>query len=414
MTALTLSLVLTLVLAGLVGISLGLLGGGGSILMVPVLVYVTGLETKEAIATSLLVVGVTSATGALSHARTGRVRWRTGAVFGAAGMVGAYAGGRLSEYLPGQVLLGAFAVMMAVTAVAMLRGRRQVDPDRVRTTLPLGRVVLDGAVVGLVTGLVGAGGGFLVVPALALLGGLPMPVAVGTSLVVIAMKSSAGLAGYLSSVSIDWGLAAAVTAAAVAGSLIGGPLAGRIPPDRLRQAFGWFVLIMAAFVGLQEAPEQVRTHPATYLVLLALLAGTTLLVRHRSRHPDDALTDHRHQLPEGDTGMSTTTTQVDVQDAHQRLRDGHSLLVDVREPTEYAAGHAPGAASLPLRSLTADQIPLGVDVMVICRSGGRSATAARKLAAAGRHALDVAGGMQAWEDAGLPITTAAGRPGTVA
>lgn len=415
MTTLTLSLVLTLVLAGLVGISLGLLGGGGSILKVPVLVYVTGLETKEAIATSLLVVGVTSATGALSHARAGRVRWRTGTVFGAAGMVGAYAGGRLSEYLPGHVLLGAFAVMMAVTALAMLRSRPEVDPDRVHATLPVGRVVLDGAVVGLVTGLVGAGGGFLVVPALALLGGLPMPVAVGTSLVVIAMKSGAGLAGYLSSVTIDWGLAAAVTAAAVAGSLLGGPLAGRIPPDRLRQAFGWFVLVMATFVGLKEAPEQVRTHPVTYLVVLALLAGTALLVRHRSRRSDDPPTDHRHQLPEGDTDMSaTTTTQVDVRNAHQRLQDEHSLLVDVREPTEYAAGHAPGAASLPLRSLTADQIPLGVDVMVICRSGGRSAMAAKRLATAGRHALDVTGGMQAWEDAGLPVTTTAGRPGTVA
>ncbi|GIJ19739.1 hypothetical protein Vlu01_03630 [Micromonospora lutea] len=114
--------------------------------------------------------------------------------------------------------------------------------------LPLLRVVLDGAVVGLVTGLVGAGGGFLVVPALALLGGLPMPVAVGASLVVIAMKSIAGLAGYLPSVSIDWSLAAAVTTAAVVGSLAGGRLAGRVPEAVLRTAFGWFVVVMGAFV----------------------------------------------------------------------------------------------------------------------------------------------------------------------
>lgn len=277
------AIVLTLVLAVLVGITLGLLGGGGSILMVPVLVYVTGLDTKEAIATSLLVVGVTSATGALSHARAGRVRWRTGAIFGTAGMLGAYAGGRLSDLLPGRVLLAAFAVMMAVTALAMLRGRRDVDPTRVHDRLPVARVVLDGAVVGLVTGLVGAGGGFLVVPALTLLGGLPMPVAVGTSLLVIAMKSGAGLAGYLSSVSVDGPLAAAVTAAAVAGSLVGGPLAGRIAPDRLRRGFGWFVLVMAALVGLQEAPDPLRTHPATFIALAALFGAVAVHIRLRTR-----------------------------------------------------------------------------------------------------------------------------------
>ena len=409
------ALALTLVLAVLVGVSLGLLGGGGSILMVPVLVYVTGLDTKEAIATSLLVVGVTSATGALSHARAGRVRWRTGAVFGAAGMVGAYAGGRLSELVPGQVLLAAFAVMMVVTAVAMLRGRRDPDPDRVRDRLPVARVVLDGAVVGLVTGLVGAGGGFLVVPALALLGGLPMPVAVGTSLVVIAMKSGAGLAGYLSSVTIDWPVAAAVTAAAVVGSLLGGPLAGRIEPDRLRQVFGWFVLVMAAFVGLQEVPDGVRTHPVTYVVLALVLAAVAVAVRRRDQHTASsapAPADTPVAKPRGST--VTTTSPIDVHDAYRRLQDGQALLVDVREPLEFAAGHAPGAASLPLGALTADQIPTGVDVMVICRSGRRSADAARRLAAQGRPSLDVDGGMQAWHEAGLPVRTGAGLPGTVA
>lgn len=190
-------LVLTLVLAVLVGITLGLLGGGGSILTVPLLVYVAGMETKEAIATSLLVVGVTSAVGAISHARAGRVQWRTGLIFGVAGMAGAYAGGRVAAFVPAQWLLIGFALMMLATSVAMLRGRKEPDPDKVHSQLPVARVVTDGIVVGLVTGLIGAGGGFLVVPALALLGGLPMPVAVGTSLVVIAMKSMAGLGGYL-------------------------------------------------------------------------------------------------------------------------------------------------------------------------------------------------------------------------
>ena len=185
---------LTVVLALLVGISLGLLGGGGSILTVPLLAYVAGMDAKQAIATSLLVVGTTSAVAAVSHARAGRVQWRTGLIFGVAGMAGAYAGGVLAHFIPGSVLLLGFAAMMIATAIAMLRGRKQ-DPagqsPAASHDMPVVKVVVEGLVVGLVTGMVGAGGGFLVVPALALLGGLPMPVAVGTSLVVIAMKGLA-------------------------------------------------------------------------------------------------------------------------------------------------------------------------------------------------------------------------------
>lgn len=250
-----------LLLAVLVGVALGLLGGGGSILTVPLLVYVAGLEAKEAIATSLLVVGVTSLAALVPHARAGRVRWRTGAIFGAAAMAGAYAGGRVAEFVPGTVLLVAFALMMLATAVAMIRGRTTSDAGRSPEAspsggvadLPVRLVLLEGVVVGLVTGLVGAGGGFLVVPALVLLGGLPMPVAVGTSLLVIAMKSFAGLAGYLSSVSVDWALAFAVTAMAVVGSVLGALLSARVPQDRLRQGFGWFVLVMGVVVLGQSA-----------------------------------------------------------------------------------------------------------------------------------------------------------------
>ncbi|MET8910101.1 sulfite exporter TauE/SafE family protein [Micromonospora sp. NPDC004551] len=274
------SLLLTVGLAVLIGISLGLLGGGGSILAVPLLVYVADLPAKEAIATSLLVVGATSAVGVLPHARAGRVRWRTGLIFGLAGMTGAYAGGRLAEFVPAGFLLTGFAVMMLATAIAMIRGRRTAEGGPVPHELPVFRVILDGIVVGLVTGLVGAGGGFLVVPALALLGGLPMPVAVGTSLVVIAMKSFAGLAGYLSSVSIDWGLALAVTAAAVVGSLLGGRLAGRIPADLLRKSFGWFVVVMGIFVLAQQLS------PMAGLTLGALAAAGTVTMAvwgHRRR-----------------------------------------------------------------------------------------------------------------------------------
>ncbi len=292
----TVSLALTVGLAVLIGLSLGLLGGGGSILAVPLLVYVGDLPTKEAIATSLLVVGVTSAVGVLPHARAGRVRWRSGLLFGAAGMAGAYVGGRLAAFVPATILLTGFAVMMLATAAAMIRGRRGTG-GTVPRELPVRRVLLDGVVVGLVTGMVGAGGGFLVVPALALLGGLPMPVAAGTSLVVIAMKSFAGLAGFLSSVSIDWSLAAAVTTAAVAGSLAGARLAGRVPEVVLRRTFGGFVVVAGVFILVQQVPGDGQVK-----ILVAALAGAlgavALLVAGRRRRPAGTAGPVRHAAPD--------------------------------------------------------------------------------------------------------------------
>ena len=271
----TATLILVLALSVLIGLSLGVLGGGGSILTVPILVYVAGFEAKEAIAASLFVVGVTSAVSVFSHARAGRVMWRTGLLFGAAGMVGAFVGGLLGGHIPGQILLIAFALMMVATSIAMIRGRKKkADAGTPKhTELPLFRVLLDGLVVGLVTGLVGAGGGFLVVPALALLGGLPMAIAVGTSLVVIAMKSFAGLAGYLTTVELDWGITLGVTAAAIVGTLIGSKLAGRIPEAALRKGFGWFVLVMGAFVLIQQAPLDLRGPIALGVVGTAVLGA---------------------------------------------------------------------------------------------------------------------------------------------
>jgi uncharacterized protein len=255
----SMTLVLALVLSLLIGLSLGLLGGGGSILTVPILVYALGVEAKEAIATSLLVVGITSVAAVIPHARAGAVRWRTGLVFGVAGMVGAYGAGRVAHFIPATVLLLAFAVMMLVTAVAMLRGRRGGDETSIEATepteLPVLKVLGEGLVVGAVTGLVGAGGGFLVVPALVLLGGLPMRAAVGTSLVVIALKSFAGFGGYLGHVAIDWSLAAIVSAAAVVGSVAGGRLAAKVPQDMLRRGFAWFVVVMGLFMLASQAPE---------------------------------------------------------------------------------------------------------------------------------------------------------------
>lgn len=258
-------IVVALALAALVGVTLGLLGGGGSILTVPILTYVLGMPPKEAIASSLFIVGTTSVVSTINHAGSGRVRLKTGLIFGAAGMVGAFGGGLLGGYIPGAVLMVLFAIMMIATATAMIRGRKgdrsksDDAPDAQPAQYALWRVLLDGFLVGGATGLVGAGGGFLVVPALNMLGGLPMAVAVGTSLLVIAMKSFAGLGGYLLSVQMNWPIVLAFTGVAILGSFVGAAIAGRIPERALRKGFGVFVLVMGLFVLVQEVPGLLAT-----------------------------------------------------------------------------------------------------------------------------------------------------------
>lgn len=182
-------------------------------------------------------------------------------------MAGAYAGGVVGYFLPGSVLLTGFALMMIATAVGMLKGRAAAAAT---PNVSVVKTLSVGLAVGVVTGTVGAGGGFVVVPALALLGGLPMPVAVGTSLIVIAMNSFAGLAGHLTTVPIDWTLATTVTAAAVTGSLIGARLTARVDPDALRRAFGWLVLAMASVVLAAEV------HPVAGLAVGATTAAMAL------------------------------------------------------------------------------------------------------------------------------------------
>ena len=242
--------VLIVVLAALIGLTLGLLGGGGSILAVPVLTYAAGLEAKAAIATSLLVVGTTALFALIPHARRGTVEWRTGGVFAVTAMVGAYVGGFGAQWLSGTTLLLLFAGMMVITSLAMFRGRGELRP---RDRAPVRLVVVEGLAVGGATGLVGAGGGFLVVPALVLLGGMEMHKAVGTSLMVIALKSFAAYAGHAAHVTVDMELAVMVTVVAVAGSLLGASLASRVPSAALRRVFAGFVLFMALYVVWREA-----------------------------------------------------------------------------------------------------------------------------------------------------------------
>lgn len=269
-------LVVALALSVLVGVALGAFGGGGSILTVPILRYALGMEAHSAIAVSLLVVGTTSLAAVVPHARKKRVEWRIGVVFGLAGMAGAYVAGRFAHLIPEAVLLVAFGLMMFATALAMLRGRRSRDVERTDKRMPILAIVLEGLVVGAVTGLVGAGGGFLVVPALVLLGRLPMNVAVGTSLVVIAMKSFAGFAGYLGHTEIDWTVGLLVGAAAVLGSFGGAWLAERTSPDRLRIGFAWFVVAMAFFILAQEIPRAIGWDHGIGWAMAASAGGTAV------------------------------------------------------------------------------------------------------------------------------------------
>jgi uncharacterized protein len=267
---------LALFLATLIGLSLGLLGGGGSILTVPVLVYVLGFAAKPAIAASLPVVGVTSLMGAALHWRLGNVRVATALTFGPLAMVGAFAGAKLSVFLSGAAQLALLAVVMLAAAASMLRGNRGAsDGPAPAARLRFGLLVPVALGVGALTGLVGIGGGFLVVPALVLLARIPMKEAVGTSLVVIAMNSAAGFAGYLGTVDLDWGFLAEFTSAAVAGALAGTLLVARVPQAALKRGFGVFLLAVGSFVLFQNREAFAAFRPAADATRLSPAAPAT-------------------------------------------------------------------------------------------------------------------------------------------
>jgi uncharacterized protein len=237
---------LGLFLAATIGLSLGMLGGGGSILTVPVLVYVLGVEAKPAIAMSLVVVGATSLVGAALHWRLGNLRIRVAVPFGLLTMAGAFAGAKLATLLSGTTQLALLAIVILVAAASMLRGG---DAD-VDASVSNRRVLLlpAGIGVGILTGVVGIGGGFLVVPALVLLARVPMRQAVGTSLLVIAMNSASGFAGYANHVALDLGFVSAFTAVAVGGAIAGSALASRVPQAVLKRGFAVFLLAVGGFV----------------------------------------------------------------------------------------------------------------------------------------------------------------------
>lgn len=250
-TGLLVALALGLVIGGL----LGLLGGGGSILAVPALVYGVNLPLAAAVPMSLLVVGISSAAAVLPRLR--EVQWRLAAIFGVTGGVAAFGGAAVNRLLdPSLVLLG-FAAVMVVAALRMLRSSDEAGGSCAmpgggvdwRSCLP--KAAASGVVVGFLTGLFGVGGGFLIIPALTLLLGLPMATAVATSLVVIVINSVAGFTAHLGDAPIDAGIAVVFTVAAVLGSLAAGRLAPRLPGERLRRWFAYLVLVVAVYVVAQ-------------------------------------------------------------------------------------------------------------------------------------------------------------------
>lgn len=248
-------MILGFALALLVGLSLGLLGGGGSIITVPIFVYILDIEAKAAIAMSLAVVGGTSLVGALRHGQAGNLNARVALIFGPVAMLGTYLGARLSVLFSGAMQLALFAVVMLVAAFFMLRESLAALPTPRRPRRPglaLALIVAEGLFVGVLTGLVGVGGGFLIVPVLVLLTGLPMKQAVGTSLLVIALKSFAGFAGYVGQVDVSWGFMAGFTAVAIAGIWIGAHLVQYVSQVALKRAFAVLLVVMGCWILYQN------------------------------------------------------------------------------------------------------------------------------------------------------------------
>ncbi len=234
----------------IVGALLGLVGGGGSILAVPALVYGVGLPLAAAIPTSLVVVGASSAVAVLPRLRTG-VNWRLALIIGAAGTATAYLGAVVNRLLDPKILLLAFAAIMVFAGVRMLMpstssgGACALPGGGINWRSCLPKAIATGAVVGFLTGLLGVGGGFLIVPALTLILGLPMALTVGTSLVIIVINSAAGFAAHLGDLQIDWAVTAAFAGAAMVASLAAGRIGTRIPDKALKRGFAILVLVNA-------------------------------------------------------------------------------------------------------------------------------------------------------------------------
>lgn len=263
-------IVLGYILAVLVGVSLGLIGSGGSILTVPILVYIMGVDPVLATAYSLFIVGATALVGGIQSASLGRVDFKTVIIFGIPSIAAVYlTRAFIVPFIPEHVfsvggfevtkpilLMLLFAAVMVAASISMIKPSKNKgteSTEEVKMTYNYPMILLEGTVVGVLTGLVGAGGGFLIIPALVLLAKMPMKLAVGTSLFIIATKSLIGFTGDLKGAEvIDWTLLGIFTAASVIGIFIGILLAKKIPGEKLKTAFGWFVLVMGIYIIVKE------------------------------------------------------------------------------------------------------------------------------------------------------------------
>ena len=259
----------------LIGLSLGALGGGGSILTVPVLVYLLGQDTQAATTGSLLIVGITALAGMAAHQRAGRVRVVQGLVFGVLGIAGSWFGSKMSASVAPNVLLAAFSLLILIVAAVMFaRSRRhegatpatEVAEDPIITLRPsficacprAAKVLVAATAAGLLTGFFGVGGGFVVVPALVLALGFTMPVAVGTSLLVISINSASALIARVGDgLALNWALIGAFTAAAIIGSLLGGRVTSRVTPRLLSRAFALLLVTVALYTAARSIPQLV-------------------------------------------------------------------------------------------------------------------------------------------------------------
>lgn len=254
------------ILATGIGISLGLIGGGGSVLALPILVYVMGVPPKSAIAMTLVIVGTVSFIGMIPHWRQGNVNFKTGFIFGSATMLGAFVGAKIAThpFITGSLQMLLFAVMMFLAAGLMIR--RSAKPAKKKPQGKLIQVIYpqpickycwlwlvsEGLGVGLLTGLVGVGGGFAIIPALVILGNIPMKQAIGTSLLIIAANAISGFLGYWGQVNLNWQLIGSFTVAASLGTIVGAYLSQFVDGQKLQKSFGYFLLAVAALILFQN------------------------------------------------------------------------------------------------------------------------------------------------------------------
>jgi len=241
-------MILGYALATLIGLSLGLLGGGGSILTVPILVYVLGMEAKLSIALSLAIVGATSLIGSFSHHKKGNINLQVALVFGPVAMAGTFLGAKIAKYMSGSTQLILFAVIMLLASIFMFKGRKNPDQEHTDRKMNYTLIAFEGIIVGIVTGIVGVGGGFLIVPALVLLAHIPMKEAVGTSLLIISLKSFAGFLGYMDQVVVPWQFLGIFVIFTGIGIIFGSKLVQYISQEKLKKVFAVFLVVMGCFI----------------------------------------------------------------------------------------------------------------------------------------------------------------------